>query len=557
MKLFVYKGFSADFLSTVAVLPLVDTEIASKKNVLLFDNKVRRTLDRALLSMNDDEEFWITYEEYALLKDRVELAAKDYGLEVIIYTNNLYPEYYPIEFDLDEELLEEIRTNLDLEMAAEQTTACKNFLSVYNSLESIDGELFASFYNYEFEKGLKVTVSPYYPTAFSQDSIDVVDLHVHITNDIPLFLKELTRIKRAQPRCISYSITNGLLSERNLSALRAHCQYNGISICQRPMPAEQSVVPEEELIKIAQNDIKIPNFESFRKLRFYKNPDINNDVIEVSQAKIIGDIIAQAENAYAEPHDYRDTFITASTGAGKSVMFQIPAIYLAKKHKKLTIIIEPVKALMQDQKEQLNARGFHRVETFNSDLISQAEKEEVLKRVKSGETDLLYLSPETLLSYSMETLIGDREIGLIIVDEAHIVTTWGVGFRPDYWYLGGYINRLRNQIQTKWNKDKKVAHFPICAFTATAVNGGLDDSVSETIISLYMENPIKYIGYVKRDNIRFNISVRESNKLANPVYEEKKATDLISRINEWIAANTKTIAYFPYASYAGDALRGI
>ena len=212
---------------------------------------------------------------------------------------------------------------------------------------------------------------------------------------------------------------------------------------------------------------------------------------------------------------------------------------------------------MQDQKEQLNARGFHRVETFNSDLISQAEKEEVLKRVKSGETDLLYLSPETLLSYSMETLIGDREIGLIIVDEAHIVTTWGVGFRPDYWYLGGYINRLRNQIQTKWNKDKKVAHFPICAFTATAVNGGLDDSVSETIISLYMENPIKYIGYVKRDNIRFNISVRESNKLANPVYEEKKATDLISRINEWIAANTKTIAYFPYASYAGDALRGI
>ena len=173
----------------------------------------------------------------------------------------------------------------------------------------------------------------------------------------------------------------------------------------------------------------------------------------------------------------------------------------------------------------------------------------MLKRVKDGETDLLYLSPETLLSYSMETLIGDREIGLIIVDEAHIVTTWGVGFRPDYWYLGGYINRLRNQIQTKSNKDKKVAHFPICAFTATAVNGGLDDSVSETIISLYMENPIKYIGYVKRDNIRFNISVREANKLANPVYEERKAIDLIARINEWIASNTKTIAYFPYASY--------
>ena len=61
------------------------------------------------------------------------------------------------------------------------------------------------------------------------------------------------------------------------------------------MLAEQSVVPEEELIKIAQNDIKIPNFESFRKLRFYKNPDINNDVIEISQAKIISDIIEKAQ----------------------------------------------------------------------------------------------------------------------------------------------------------------------------------------------------------------------------------------------------------------------
>ena len=191
MKLFVYKGFPTDFLAALTVLPLVDSEIASKKNVLLFDNKVRRALDRSLLNMEDDEEFWITYEEYALLKDRVELAVKDYGLEVVIYINNLYPEYYPIEFDLNEELLEEIRNNLDLETAAEQTIACKNFLSVYNSLESIDGELFASFYNYELEKGLKVTVSPYYPAAFSQDSIDVVDLHVHITNDIPLFLKEL------------------------------------------------------------------------------------------------------------------------------------------------------------------------------------------------------------------------------------------------------------------------------------------------------------------------------------------------------------------------------
>ena len=51
---------------------------------------------------------------------------------------------------------------------------------------------------------------------------------------------------------------------------------------------------------------------------------------------------------------------------------------------------------MQDQKEQLISRGYNRVETFNSDLITQVEKERVLNRVKNGEVDLLYMSPETL-----------------------------------------------------------------------------------------------------------------------------------------------------------------
>ena len=64
---------------------------------------------------------------------------------------------------------------------------------------------------------------------------------------------------------------------------------------------------------------------------------------------------------------------------------------------------------MQDQKEQLNARGYNRVEVFNSDLITQTEKEKVLRKVKEGEVDLLYLSPETLLSYTMDTIIGAIE----------------------------------------------------------------------------------------------------------------------------------------------------
>lgn len=212
---------------------------------------------------------------------------------------------------------------------------------------------------------------------------------------------------------------------------------------------------------------------------------------------------------------------------------------------------------MEDQKDALIARGYNRVEAFNSNLISQVERDNVLKRVKDGEIDLLYLSPETLLSYSLETIIGDREIGLLIVDEAHIVTTWGVGFRPDYWYLGGYINNVRHVIQSGHkNKNKKIQHFPICAFTATAINGGVDDSVNETIISLYMENPVKYIGYARRDDISFDITIKEETKLGMTEYESKKGADLIKRVQDWILRKEKTIVYFPYATYAKDAFKG-
>lgn len=382
---------------------------------------------------------------------------------------------------------------------------------------------------------------------------------IFLNEDIESYLRDLQRISSCNPDIICYKSTNGIVANRTLESLKAYCLYHKIPLYTKTEDLANIDIIDEELVRIAKEEIHIPEFEEFRRIKFYKNPDKNNEIVNISQAQIIKEIISQAENSYSENirNAFRDIFITASTGAGKSVMFQIPAVYLAQKYGKLTIIIEPVKALMQDQKEQLEARGYHRVETFNSDLISQAEKEAVLLRVKSGEVDLLYLSPETLLSYSIETLIGDREIGLIIVDEAHIVTTWGVGFRPDYWYLGGYINNIRNGAQTSHQKNRKHFRFPICAFTATAINGGIDDTISETIISLYMENPIKYLGYAKREDISFDIVKRESKKIAFSHYEKEKAKFFAERIRQYISSREKTIVYFPYAVYAKDAYKKI
>lgn len=558
MKLIIYKGFDKDFLVSIDKNPLVDGKLEDKLNVLKFEKRLRKKLDMALLSLDEDEEVWATYEEYSLIKNRVDDAIQEDGLKLEIFRNNMFPDCYPLSFEVSDELAREIIKNINTDIIDDVSEACKCYLAVYNTLIHVDGQYYGSFYNYEYDKDTDVENKGYYPTNIEiEESRDKCDFQVFINGDIDTYLRDLARINEVSPSIIGIRSAGGPVSDRIEASLKAYCIKKGIRLVRFYENLVESNEMEQELIDIAKNDIRIQGFKGFKPIRFYKNPDLNKEVVNISQSTLIQEIIHQAENAYTKGKSFRDIFITASTGAGKSVMFQIPAVYLAKKYHKLTIIIEPVKALMQDQKEKLISNGYTRVEAFNSDLISQVEKEAVLKRIKDGEVDLLYLSPETLLSYSIETIIGEREIGLLIVDEAHIVTSWGMGFRPDYWYLGGYINRLRNQIQTTIGRDRNTFRFPICAFTATAINGGIDDSVSDTIISLYMENPIKYIGYVRRDDISFNINQKEMKKLPKSEYEESKTKDLNLYLTEWLNNNEKTIVYFPYAAYAYDASHGV
>ena len=87
---------------------------------------------------------------------------------------------------------------------------------------------------------------------------------------------------------------------------------------------------------------------------------------------------------------------------------------------------------------------------------------------------------------------------MVVVDEAHTVTTWGKEFRVDYWFLGRYLGALKQNLGYS---------FPLFALTATAVwnpKGG-NDMVFDTIRSLQMEPCILYVGTVRRKNIGFDI----------------------------------------------------
>lgn len=264
-------------------------------------------------------------------------------------------------------------------------------------------------------------------------------------------------------------------------------------------------------------------YDGFRNLEIYDDLFKNRDTLCISQGQLVENVIREAEKAYKGGEQPNNILLTAPTGAGKSLLFQLPAIYLGKEYNLLTIVVSPLKALIVDQVEGLQDVGYERVAYASSDL-SPEQKMEVYRAVREGEIDLFYLSPELLLSYDIRHFIGNRRIGMVVVDEAHTVTTWGKEFRVDYWFLGRYLDALKQNLGYS---------FPLFALTATAVwnpKGG-NDMVFDTIRSLQMEPCILYVGTVRRKNIGFDI--RRLTLEEGETYDKGKQRVISGRVEEF------------------------
>lgn len=275
---------------------------------------------------------------------------------------------------------------------------------------------------------------------------------------------------------------------------------------------------------------------SFRDIKIYKNPDVDSTTVSMSQARIVQTLIDEYENARSGK-EFRDVFLTAPTGAGKSLLFQLPAFYISERGD-FTIVISPLIALMKDQVAAITGkRGFEKAAYLNSE-ISMNDRDAIILKCQQGEIDVLYMAPELLLSYDISFFIGNRKIGLLVVDEAHTVTTWGRDFRVDYWYLGNHIRKIRKY------KDQR---FPMIAVTATAVYGGAsNDMVFDTVDSLAMHNPHYFIGEVKRDDIEFIINNYDSKSKGFDSYKVKQTSEFVKEVN---TLGFKTLVYAPYTNH--------
>ena len=289
-----------------------------------------------------------------------------------------------------------------------------------------------------------------------------------------------------------------------------------------------------EAVKVLLQEVY--GYEDFRNLEVYDDLFKGKEKLQLSQGQLIEEVIMEAEKGIKGDSSAHNLLLTAPTGAGKSLLFQLPAIYLGNEYKLLTLVVSPLKALIVDQVEALRELGYERVAYASSDL-SPEQKNEVYRRVRDGEVDLFYLSPELLLAYDISYFVGERRIGLVVVDEAHTVTTWGKEFRVDYWFLGRHLEALKNALGYV---------FPVFALTATAVwnpKGG-NDMIFDTIRSLHLAPCALYVGTVKRENIGFDITAMTIEE--GETYDKAKQRTVAARVEDFLDGH-KTIIYYPFA----------
>lgn len=485
----------------------------------------------------------LIYDEYIALGEVIRMQYKN----IIVLSNNIYINYYPLYARISEEKLNGLISHFDEEKEGDtfEIGDISEFTLIYSNVKNINNRYYVSYNDF-----LKYENEKYYTLFEFNEEIEIVkekvddSCKVHVLNTEEDYLSIL-QILESNTDELLYIVEKNTTLSRLITKEKAVILNN---IYKDKVEIRVALVSDADRGKPVRKEYKdilkkYWGYDNFRNIEVYDLHALDNNekkVKSISQSEIIENIVTEAEKCL-EGKDYKDIFVTAPTGAGKSLMFQIPAIYLAETNKNLfTIVISPLIGLMKDQVNNLELHNYKYARTINSD-ITPIQKEEILNYIVDGKCNILYLSPESLLSKSdIEQIIGSRTLGFVVIDEAHIVTTWGKQFRPDYWYLGDHLNKIK---KAQLSSDKKMG-FVVATFTATAIYGGIENMYEETIESMNFSDVITYLGYIKRNDIDINIekAVKITGKSE---YELNKFDKLIEKMNRAIMYEKKMLIYFP------------
>ena len=207
------------------------------------------------------------------------------------------------------------------------------------------------------------------------------------------------------------------------------------------------------------------------------------------------------------------------TGAGKSICYQLPAMLSDYK----TIIVSPLVSLMDDQVASLKSNKLPAAKIHSNCTFE--ENGAAWRSFSQGEAKILYVSPERLMTDRMVASLNGLGIGMFVIDEAHCISKWGAGFRPDY----DDLSRLQYL-------------FPeavIAAFTATADEATRNDIVE----NLTSGNASIFVRGFDRPNLSLTVLQKTNwkRRLLEFLHSKRRESGIIYCLSR---KNTETVAAY-------------
>ena len=189
------------------------------------------------------------------------------------------------------------------------------------------------------------------------------------------------------------------------------------------------------------------------------------------------------------------------TGFGKSLCYQFPAILFQG----ITIVFSPLIALMRDQVNGLKSKGINAA-YINSEQ-SEEENNQVIEQALNNQLKILYIAPERQENQQWLEAVRKMRLSMVVIDEAHTISTWGHDFRPAF-------RRIINLVELL------PSHLPVLATTATAtkrVQHDIEQQIGGKLTTIR--------GSLKRENFKlFVIRVKS---------EEEKMIWLAQHLNSF------------------------
>jgi ATP-dependent DNA helicase RecQ len=210
----------------------------------------------------------------------------------------------------------------------------------------------------------------------------------------------------------------------------------------------------------------------------------NFDLVREERFRLPAFRLGQQEIIHAI-QSQKDVLAVLPTGGGKSLCYQLPAVY----QNQLVVVISPLIALMKDQVSNLERLGIPAACLHSGQSLE--DKRAIFHRMAKGGAFLLYLSPERAQKDGFKNWVRQQKIGLFAIDEAHCVSQWGHDFREEYGQLR-ILKELRPDV-------------PILALTASATPIVLADIAKQ----LSLKNPERHVHGFYRPNLYYQVEFCE------------------------------------------------